>query len=231
MRSRNCWLPARALTRASVEIAQMRCRFSVLALVPALAAAQGPPQTLAGAWFDGGGNEVSLSTKSFNYDRLKPGSRPMSDVAALFWDACLQVPIGTSAARSAIDARSSWGFRFFDADAGTSQGVRLDGWQADDVSVSSQSTAWPLAQCNVLAGRSTREDLSPVVSVLSGLLGEEPDKRYRARSADGRGIEGAAARWTVSGPSGFPRRVYVSSYSDLNGSFALHLGLTEARRK
>lgn len=188
-------------------------------------------KVVTGAWFDGGGAEVSLSSKTFNYERLSPGPRDIGAVVQLFQDACVHAAVGVDAARPAIQARSDWAFRFLDVDAGVPLSVRLDGWQTMDVSITSQVRAWPLAECNVLAARSDIPDLVSVTSSLTAILGAEPDKHYQARSADGRKLDGRTVRWSVAGPNRQARRVYASAYTDINGAHALHLGLTESRPK
>ncbi|WP_375394762.1 hypothetical protein [uncultured Sphingomonas sp.] len=187
------------------------------------------PRAVAGAWFDAGGSEVSLSSKAFDYVRLVPSVRDTAAIVSLFKDACVRVPVGTDSARSAIDARADWGFQFLDVDAGVPSGARLDGWQAKDVSVTSQVEAWPLAECNVLVNTAAATDIAPIVDMVSALVGTKPDKTYRTRSADGRRLDGQTMRWSAAGPAGETRHIYASAYTDMNGAKALHLGLTEAR--
>ena len=190
-----------------------------------------PGKSVAGAWFDGGGSEVSLSSKAFDYDRLTPGSRDIGEILQLFQDVCVHAAIGVDAARPAVEARPAWGFRFLAVDGGVPSGAKLDGWQAEDVSVTSQLKLWPLAECNVLASRIAAIEPPTLIGSLSRVLGSQPDKLYRAKSADDRGLDGMTARWSVTGPSGQPRKVYASAYTDINGAHALHLGLTESRPK
>lgn len=209
----------------------MRLWFACSILLATSAVAHDAQGTIAGAWFDGAGNEVFLPAKSFTSEPLTPASRPVADIVALFDEACVRAPVSMETARPAIDARASWGFRYLDADAGTGPGSRLDGWQAMDVSVSSQPRAWPLAECNVTAARRGADPFPAVAADVSRRLGAQPDRQYRPRMASGGVLDGQAARWSVQGPSGKLRQVYLSSYTDRMGGHTLHLGLTEMRPK
>jgi hypothetical protein len=117
------------------------------------------PKVVDGAWFDGSGAEVFLPEKAFRSDAIASGHKSLQDLTDLFNEACLQVPVGTEFARSAIESRRDWGFIFIDANAGTAPGARLDGWQSAEMTVTSQGTTWPLAECNVYAARNSLDPI------------------------------------------------------------------------
>ena len=179
------------------------------------------------AWIDGAGNEVFVSNASFHSNPMKPSARPISDLIKLFDEACLRVPVGTDFARSAVTTRSEWGFSYIDADAGTKAGARLDGWQATDVTLSSQRDTWPLAECNLLAARQNSDAIDLVTNDFNARLSARPSKSQPTRRSDGLKSAGTTLRWDVAGPSGKPRRVYASITS-FKGVNYLHLGVTES---
>ena len=216
--------------RALPDVVRLGRAFWVVCGAIALLAASAP-KIVDGAWYDGAGNEVMMAPGSFVFDPLKPGARDLSFLVGLFDGACLKKRTGTENARAEIEARPSWGFRFIDADAGVSSGARMDGWQADDVSVTSQDKAWPLAECNVYAARSSADDFAAIVSAVSAATGVQPDNTYRAHRADGGKIDGRTARWSMTGPDAKPRRVYASVFANNDQANFIHLGLTEARPK
>lgn len=210
-------------------MAKLKMGLLAVALLSA-SAAHGvePSRIIDGAWYDGGGSEVVLTGDSFRKDPIAPGTRHLGDLVKLFADACLNVPIGTAAAKPAIEKRRDWQFRYIDADAGTRPGARLDGWQASDVTVSSHWDTWPLAECNVLAARSFQEEADAVGALITASLSIEPVKRGNVRRADGGKVQGTTWRWDVNGPGGAARHIYASIVKQTDRYF-LHLGVTELR--
>ncbi len=196
-------------------------------MAAAIASGSDLPRVVDGGWFDAAGSEIVLRKQAFAWTPIVPGDRPLADLVTLFDAACLRVEIGSAAALPAIEARRDWGFSYLDADAGTTPGARLDGWQASDVTLTSQPAAWPLAECNLLAARSTADTVDAVAALLTARLGTPPARTTAAR-VDNKAA-GTLLRWDVAGPTGAPRRIYAS-LTIRSGVRYLHLGVTEPRR-
>ncbi|MBV9882299.1 MAG: hypothetical protein JO276_04760 [Sphingomonadaceae bacterium] len=185
-----------------------------------------------GAWLDRFGRYTMLQLGGSQPTPLQPGTRDLGDVVALFKDACLARPFGIDEPRAAVEARH-WNFERLDqtVPAGATP-ADLSGWQAADVSVRSSKGVFfaPNPQCNVTAAFAASLDADAVEGAVTAALASPPanaDKKLDKKGERRRGYEPV---WTVPGPAGTQRSVYVHLMSN-GGQTRLHLGAMEPKEK
>jgi hypothetical protein len=210
------------------RLARLGGALAAAASLAAPAAAAGPE----GAWLDHFGRYTMLQMGGDDPRPLRAGDRSVADIVALFKDACLDRPFGVDEPRSAIEARS-WGFERLDqkVPAGKVE-ADLSGWQAQDVSVRSSRGVFfaPNPQCDVTAALAAPADADSLEQAITAAVGAAPANADKKLDKKGQRRRGYEPTWTVPGPAGSSRTLYVHTMSN-GAETRLHLGAMEPKEK